>query len=489
MLRKDFVLTLIFSPCLLFLTSSNPTPGDWFQLTLKEGLTVFRDQEFSADMGSKAVKRVEDVRGLRARQFAEDAGPMSHPIRPDRVVKFDNFYTATVYSKGAEIIRMYQTILSQAGFRRGMDLYFERHDGSAVTCDDFLSAMSDANGVDLSQFARWYSTPGTPTVTYSSAYKDGTLTLTLSQSSRSTEGPLHIPISMGLLLKASGEEVLPTTVLDLKQDSQTFTFDGLDGDVVCSLLRQFSAPVKLLPASGEVDEEAMAFLAARDTDGFNRWEAGQNLYSSLIFQTMNGDVSEKSQLYVDEAFGRALKDSTATDYSIQAYTLMLPTESTLAEAVDVVDPIKIHYARGKVKNGLARKYQEVLREKYQELTMAMKGEAFKVDAEAIGRRRLRNVCLDYLCSIKESDEEQIVAAELATHHFEKATGMTDRIAALTALASMDGLGSSFRDMALQTFYDYAEGDALVLDKWFTAQATADLPDVLERGTFREISIE
>jgi len=393
----------------------------------------------------------------------------------------DNFYTGTVYIKGAEVIRMYQTILSQEGFRKGMDLYFERHDGSAVTCDDFLAAMSEANGVDLSQFARWYSTPGTPTVTYSSEYNDGTLALTLSQKSNSKEGPLHIPVSIGLLDKESGKEVLPTTVLDLKEDKQTFTFGDLKGDVVVSLLRGFSAPVKLAPESGEVDEEAMAFLAARDTDGFNKWDAGQKLYTSFIFQTMKGEPSDKTHDYVNEAFERTLTGKTS-DYSIQAYNLILPTESTLAEDMEVVDPIGIHKARGAVKKGLARKYEKELRGKYDELTKAMEadGKDFKVDKDAIGRRLLRNVCLEYLCSIKETDEEQVAAAELAMDHFKKATGMTDKMAGLQALASMDGKGASARDEALATFYEDAKGDSLVLNKWFTVQATADLPDVLDR---------
>jgi aminopeptidase N len=452
-------------------------------LTLKEGLTVFRDQEFSGDMGSKAVKRVEDVRALRARQFNEDAGPMSHPIRPESYISMDNFYTGTVYIKGAEIIRMYQTILTEAGFRKGMDLYFERHDGSAVTCDDFLAAMAEANdGVDLSQFARWYSTAGTPTITYSTAYTDGTFTLTLSQKSNSKDGPLHIPVSIGLLDKATGKEVVPTTVLDLKKDKQTFTFDGLEGDVVLSLLRGFSAPVKVISESGVVDEDSMAFLAARDTDDFNRWEAGQNLYTSLIFQTLKGEPSEKTTQYVNEAFERALTDTETTDYSIQAYALVLPTESTLAEDMEVVDPIAIHKARGSVKKALARKFEKELRSKYDDLTKSMEaeGDVFKVDSEAIGRRRLRNVLLEYLCSIKETDEEQVSAAELAQNHFKKAKGMTDKMAGLMALASMDGKGADARDEAMKQFYEDAKGDSLVLNKWFTVQATADLPDVLDR---------
>lgn len=455
------------------------TCRDWFQLTLKEGLTVFRDQEFSGDMNSKPVKRIEDVRVLRARQFSEDAGPMSHPIRPESYISMDNFYTGTVYIKGAEVIRMYQTILTPEGFNKGMKLYFERHDGSAVTCDDFLAAMADANNVDLTQFALWYSTPGTPTVQYETSYADGTFTLKLSQSSRSAT-PMHIPVAFGLLDKVTGQEVVPTTVLELKEASQVFTFDGLEGDVVPSLLRDFSAPVKLEPVSGEVDESDLAFLAARDTDGFNRWDAGQRLYTSLIFQTLNDQISSTTQAFVDEAFRMALEQKT-TDYSIQAYALTLPSESTLSEEMKIVDPVGLHEARGKVKKALARKYESEIRTTYDGLTETMQAETeFKVDAEAIGRRRLRNTLLEYLCSIRETDQEQIAAAELAMKHFQNAKGMTDKIAGLGALASMDGEGADARDEAMQTFYDDAEGDALVLNKWFMTQAVADLPDVLNR---------
>ena len=461
-------------------TGNRVTCRDWFQLTLKEGLTVFRDQEFSGDMNSKAVNRIENVRGLRARQFSEDAGPMSHPIRPESYISMDNFYTATVYSKGAEIIRMYQTLLSVEGFRKGMDLYFERHDGSAVTCDDFLAAMADANSVDLSQFSRWYSTNGTPTVKYDYSYDADSkkFSITLSQFSTSSE-PLHIPVSFGLLDKGTGEEVVPTTVLELKDMEQTFEFEDIKGDVVPSILRQFSAPVKLEPLSGEVDEESLAFLAARDTDGFNKWEAGQQLYTSVIFQEMDGNASAKTYDFVKEAFGRTLADNS-NDYSIIAYALILPSEGTLAELVDVVDPVAIHKARGTIKKRIAREFQAELQGRYDELTKTLAGQEFSVDAESIGMRRLRNVCLEYLCSVRETPEEQKRAAELATAHFNSADGMTDKIAALSALASMDGEGAAARDSAMQKFYDDAKGDALVLNKWFSVQATADLPDVIDR---------
>mmetsp|Transcript_29054 Transcript_29054/g.60849 ORF Transcript_29054/g.60849 Transcript_29054/m.60849 type:complete len:1025 (+) Transcript_29054:30-3104(+) len=473
-------------------TGNRVTCRDWFQLTLKEGLTVYRDQEFSGDMmQSHAVKRIEDVRGLRASQFREDAGPLSHPIRPESYISMDNFYTATVYSKGAEVIRMYRTLLGKDGFRKGMDLYFERHDGDAVTCDDFLSAMADANGVDLKQFGRWYSTKGTPTVTYESKYdkEKKTFNLTLSQDNTSGE-PLHIPVSVGLLSKESGEEVVPTKVLELKEMQQTFEFSGLNGDVVPSMLRGFSAPVKLIKSSANNDsaslEKDWAFLAASDTDGFNRWEAGQKLYSSLIFQAMEGEIGDSATLnYVYEAFGRTLA-LDSDDYSIMAYSLILPSESTLAEDMKVIDPIALHKARGDVKKSIARKFQSEIRSKYDQLTAAMEnsnnGEDIKLDATSIGQRRLRNVLLEYLCAIKDTAEERDAASELAMNQFESSYGMTDRYAALSCLVSMDGEESvtARRDAAIQKFYEDANGDALVLNKWFMAQALADLPDVLDR---------
>ncbi len=443
------------------------------QLTLKEGLTVYRDQEFSGDMmNSHAVKRIEDVNALRARQFAEDAGPMSHPIRPESYISMDNFYTATVYEKGAEVVRMYRTLLGKEGFRKGMDLYFKRHDGSAVTCDDFLGAMADANEVDLSQFNLWYSTNGTPSVTYRTRYDEAAKTfhLTLTQES-SSEIPLHIPVAVGLLDSESGKEVVPTKILELRENEQTFEFPGLEGDVVPSVLRGFSAPVKLVGSSSD-EEKGWAFLAANDSDGFNRWESGQKLYTSLIFQTMrNSQFNSRTEEFVFDAFMRNLA-LDSTDYSIQAYGLILPSESTLAEDLDVVDPVALHKARGGVKKSIARKFYQEIREKYDQLTTEMQGGGegdIKLDATSIGKRRLRNVLLDYLCSVKDTPEEREEASQLSMSQFQSSHGMTDRYAALSCLASMHGEASveARRDTALQKFYDEAEGDALILNKWFT----------------------
>ncbi len=389
-------------------------------------------------------------------------------------------HTLQLRHRYLEIIRMYNTILSAEGFRKGMDLYFERHDGTGVTCDDFRAAMADANGVDLDQFGLWYSTSGTPVVTYSTEYNadEGKFKLYLSQSSKSDQ-PLFIPVSVGLIDKATGEEVVPTTVLELKEESQTFEFDGLKGDVVPSILRQFSAPVKLV---GEIDEESLKLLAARDTDGYNRWEAGQRLFTSLCFQVYNsgGEMSEQTLEFVNEAFERTLADNSM-DYSIKAYAMSLPSEGTLSEELDEVDPEALRKARGRVRKAIARKFQQQLMDAYNELSVAMDSDGeFKVDAESIGRRRLRNTLFGYLTSIKETEEEQLAAAELATTHYDKATGMTDKMSALNAIVSMDGAASSTRDQLIQRFYDEANGDALVLNKWFSAQAMADLPDVLDR---------
>lgn len=463
-------------------TGNRVTCRDWFQLTLKEGLTVFRDQQFSGQINNcAAVKRISDVLTVRGMQFKEDAGPMSHPIRPDSYVAMDNFYTATVYRKGAEVIRMYDTILGRDGFRKGMDLYFKRHDGSAVTCDDFLAAMADANETDLSQFARWYSTSGTPTVTYVTSFdkEKGLFVIGLSQCSRSDE-PLFIPVALGLLDKETGEEVLSTTVLELKEMNQTFTFP-VNGDVVPSILRNFSAPVKMVPASGVVNESDMAFLASHDTDGFNRWDSAQQLYAAAILKVMDGKEYDETLDLVLSTFGATLNDATISDDAIRAYALILPGESTLAEAVNVVDPPAIRNARKFVKKAIAKKFKSELSDAYEKLTACVEADTvFKVDGESTGRRRLRNVYLGYLCALNETKEEQIEAAKIATAQFESATGMTDKLAAFNCLVSMSGEGESAREAAIQKFYDDANGDPLVIDKWFACLASADLPDLLDR---------
>jgi len=456
------------------------TCQDWFQLTLKEGLTVFRDQQFSADMGSAAVKRIEDVRVLRARQFAEDSGPRAHAIRPESYMKMDNFYTSTVYEKGAEVIRMYHTLLGAAGFRKGMDLYFARHDGSAVTCDDFRAAMADANGKDFSQFERWYLQAGTPVVTAKGAYDAAQkhYSLTLSQHTAGTVGqpsklPFHIPVRVGLLGK-DGRELVPSTVLELKEASQTFEFENVEGGTpVASLLRGFSAPVRL---KVEQSDEDLAFLMAHDTDSFNRWEASQKLASQAILAATEalaggGTPAPLAPTTVD-AFRAVLKaglDDTGVDRSLLAYALSLPDELTLLGEMDVMRPVALHEGREHVKKSLAAALKPEFMDVYQALD---KDVPYLVTPQEIGRRRMKNVCLSYLCTEKDAG-----AVALAASAFQRATCMTDSIAALACLSSLPG---PEKDEALEIFYTNAKGDPLVLNKWFSIQALADLPDTIDR---------
>ncbi|CAM9463360.1 unnamed protein product, partial [Phaeothamnion confervicola] len=490
-------------------TGNRVTCRDWFQLTLKEGLTVFRDQCFSADMGSAAVKRIEDVRGLRARQFPEDSGPLSHPIRPDSYIQMDNLYTATasrlfcrrgrVYVKGAEVVRMYQTLLGRDGFRKGMDLYFQRHDGQAVTCDDFRAAMADANGADLAQFERWYSQPGTPTVTAEGAYDAAKkmYMLTLRQSTAqgprqaSPSLPFVIPVATGLLYR-SGEEAAPTTVLKLTEEEQQFVFEGIVSEPVPSLLRGFSAPVKMLY---KYTDEDLGFLAASDTDPFNRWEAGQRLGTRVLL-ALAGDAAAAAAGGVDadavaaslpplprplvESFRATLAGAAAesdADRSLQAYALQLPPFSALAEEMSVVDPDALRAAYRHVRHGLLTELRLEFEAAYDALAPA--GPYVKSAAE-VGRRRLRNTCLGFLHEVPAGSDAAATAAAAAERcwkQFVAADNMTDKIAALGCLVDLPG---ARRDAALAQFHADADGDALVLNKWFAVQASADVPDLAAR---------
>ncbi|GMH61857.1 hypothetical protein TrRE_jg12275, partial [Triparma retinervis] len=470
-------------------TGNRVTCRDWFQLTLKEGLTVFRDQEFSGDLGSNDVTRIENVRGLRGRQFAEDSGPMSHPIRPESYIAMDNFYTATVYSKGAEVIRMYQTLLTPEGFRKGMDLYFERHDGSAVTCDDFRAAMADANGVNLDQFENWYLQNGTPTLSYSSSYdpSTSTFTLTLTQSSPTNPSnkPFHIPVSFGIIDSSSGEELLPTEVLELKEESSAFTFklSNVAGNPVPSILRGFSAPVKLINENVDEATSQLQTLAAYDTDGFNRWEAGQKIFSSAIFAELDENCDSEALDAVLTTFQQSLTSDKLGDDSIRAYNLMLPTEGSLAEDLETIEPVKLREARGTIKKHVAKKFKPQFQALYTKLTDEMKGVPFAVDSKSIGRRRLRNVCLDFITTtVDRSDEDEVLAnAKVAHSHYRAANTMTDKLAAMSILSNVYGCAEAeaLRDEVLTHFFEEAAGDALVINKWFSVQASSTKPDVLD----------
>mmetsp|Transcript_5144 Transcript_5144/g.7154 ORF Transcript_5144/g.7154 Transcript_5144/m.7154 type:complete len:989 (-) Transcript_5144:444-3410(-) len=459
-------------------TGNRVTCRDWFQLTLKEGLTVFRDQEFSSAMGSPAVNRIENVVALRARQFTEDSGPMAHPIRPESYIAMDNFYTATVYSKGSEVIRMYQTLLGKEGFRRGMDLYFERHDGQAVSCDDFRAAMEAANpGADLAQFENWYLQAGTPTVRAEGAYDAAakTYALTLRQSCPPTPGqpekaPFHIPVTVGLLAREGGRELAPSTVLELREEEQTFTFEGVESEPVASVLRDFSAPVNL---EFEVSDEDLAVLLAHDTDPFNKFEAGQKLYTKVLLATIDqiqqtGNEEPEVPATVTEAF-RSILAARGVERSIQAYALSTPDGLTLQQKMEVADPVAITKARGALRKYFARTFYDEMLAYYHELAPAG---PFAVTGEEIGRRRLRNSLLGFLCSLRDARAEELAYAQFAA-----ADNMTDKLAAFSNLVNIPG---EKQDAAVQKFYADAAGDALVLNKWFSVQAMADVDDALEQ---------
>jgi len=459
-------------------TGNRVTCRDWFQLTLKEGLTVFRDQQFSMDMTSEAVKRIEDVRVLRAAQFPQDSGPMAHPIRPESYIAMDNFYTATVYNKGAEVIGMYQTLLGKKGFRKGMDLYFERHDGQAVTCDDFRAAMSDANGVDLTQFERWYTQAGTPTVAVTSSYDEAAkeLTVTLTQSwkpspGQATKEPYHIPVRLGLLAK-DGSELAPEQVLELREKSQTFTLKDIREAPVLSVLRGFSAPVKL---QHDVSDAELAFLFANDQDPFNRWEAGQKLFTKAILDNVQAYEKEEdmalSPLLVDAV--RDTLSATGIDRSLQAYALALPTLGTLAEELEVIDPEALLAAHKFTKRTLA----EQLRPDFEKVYAAnvLPEEPFRNDAEAVGMRRIKNTCLDYLASLDDAESQALLLKQALG-----STCMTDLLAASNALASSSDDAACEKGRA--HLYEKAKGNDLVLCKWFGTQAGSSRDDTLAQCT-------
>ncbi|MCS4503236.1 aminopeptidase N [Arhodomonas aquaeolei] len=462
-------------------TGNRVTLRDWFQLSLKEGLTVFREQQFSADRGAPAVRRIQEVRTLRAAQFPEDASPMAHPVRPGAYAEINNFYTATVYMKGAEVIRMYHTLLGQEGFRRGLDLYFRRHDGQAVTCEDFLAAMADANDVDLGQFARWYNQSGTPVMRVSDEYDpaDGRLTLTVTQETAPTadqpdKAPLHIPLAIGLVgadgadlpVRLAGETDAPapgTRVLDVREPEQRFVVEGLTERPVPSLLRGFSAPVRL---DYDYTDEQLAFLFANDSDAFNRWEAGQRLATRILLRWVENGVGEVPATFVD-AFRETLND-TAADPALVAEALTLPGEGFIAEQMAVIEVDAIHEAREHLRAALARALAADLRTVY--TRNAVDG-PYRPEAEDMGRRRLRNVALDYLATV----EDDALARCLA--HYREADNMTDTMAALALLADRPDAEA---EAALEAFAERWRDDPLVLDKWFRVQALSRREDAFER---------
>ncbi|WP_417244745.1 aminopeptidase N [Celeribacter sp.] len=442
-------------------TGNRITCRDWFQLCLKEGLTVYRDQMFSGDMRSHAVKRIEEVLQLRARQFREDNGPLAHPVRPESFVEINNFYTATVYEKGAEIIGMLRRLVGDEAYRKGCDLYFERHDGQAVTIEDWLKAFEDVTGRDLAQFKQWYSQAGTPRLKMSEAWEDGTLTLTFAQSTPPTPGqsekkPQVIPIAVGLI-GPNGDEVVPTTVLEMTEAEQSFTFEGLGARPVASVLRDFSAPVIL---EREMDDDTRAFLLAHDTDPFQKWEMGRMLTKDMLVAMITADVPPAETAL--DAIKTVLTDESL-DPAFRALVLGLPSEDDLAQTIfdagQTPDPAKIHAARKSLRHALALHVSDVL----PTLGRQLETPVFVPDADGSGKRALRHALLAL--------ETLLDGGKAARALFARADNMSDQSASLQALLAA-GLGQD----EIKAFEKQWKNDRLVMDKWFMMQVAFAAPD-------------
>ncbi|WP_426607189.1 aminopeptidase N [Pantoea anthophila] len=459
-------------------TGNRVTCRDWFQLSLKEGLTVFRDQEFSSDLGSRAVNRIDNVRIVRGAQFAEDASPMAHPIRPDQVIEMNNFYTLTVYEKGSEVIRMMHTLLGEENFQKGMQLYFERHDGSAATCDDFVQAMEDASNADLSQFRRWYSQSGTPVLTVRDDYNPELeqYTLHVTQHTPATADqkeklPLHIPLDIELYdgegkvipLQHNGQPV--HHVLNVTEEFQTFIFDNVYFQPVPSLLREFSAPVKL---DYKWSDAQLTFLMRHARNDFSRWDAAQSLLATYI--RLNVARYQQGQhlslpLHVADAFRAVLLD-TDCDPALTALIMTLPSENEIAELFDVIDPQAISLVRDALQRTLARE----LADEFFAIYNANQQPEYRVEHEAIGQRSLKNICLTYLAFSDAQLADKLVQAQ-----YQQATNMTDALAALSAAVAAQ---LPCRDALLAAYDERWHQDGLVMDKWFVLQATSPAANVM-----------
>ena len=442
-------------------TGNRVTCRDWFQLSLKEGLTVFRDQQFSADMHSSAVTRIQNVRVLRSQQFAEDAGPMSHPIRPEKVLEMNNFYTLTVYEKGSEVIRMLHTLLGKENFRAGMNLYFERFDGMAVTCDDFINAMSDASGKDLTQFKRWYSQSGTPTITIQEHYDQAQsiYSLTLDQQSPVTKNQtapqaLHIPIKLELISSDSGDISVQESMIELTQSSQVFTFSGFKSKPTLAVLADFSAPVKV--TFNQTDDELYTIMASAE-NSFCRWDAGQKLLMSYIKAlTTSDDFVIPEQLLT--RFSMMLQ--TREDPAFIAEQLTLPSFDEAADIIDEVDPINLANAIQKLILFIAQGLEQALVEKLNQCKTAIQNANFS-DSEISANKALKNSCLYYLAALEQYEV-------LVEQQFNESDNMTDSLAALNCSAKFNLTDFSKQ---MQRFENQWQDTALVMDKWFSLSAT------------------
>jgi len=452
-------------------TGNRVTCRDWFQLSLKEGLTVFRDQEFSADLNSRAVQRIDDVDRLRRLQFSEDASPLAHQVQPDSFIEISNFYTTTIYEKGAEVIRMQHTLLSKDNYRKATDLYFERYDGHAVTCDDFVQCMADASGRDMEHFFLWYKQAGTPSLEATSEYDAAAeqFTLTLKQSQKDGAGQLHqkpllIPIAVGLL-DAKGNETHPTQVLEMTSREQSFTFDNVIAKPVPSILRSFSAPVKL---ASDLSDDDLRLLQLHDTDGFNKWEAGQTLALRAIERLMLDSDADISQ-FIDD-FGAMIAQGLAeeADKALLARALALPSIPVISQAQEIIDPEAIDQARTQLMVAIKRAHKSALEDLYH---ANQNTRTFLLTPEAMGRRALQGVALELLTSTNGTG-----CASRAKAHYAQADNMTDRIAALASLADST---KPEREEVFADFYSRYKDYPLVVDKWFTMQAMANRDAIFE----------
>ncbi|NLZ17231.1 MAG: aminopeptidase N [Desulfobulbaceae bacterium] len=471
-------------------TGNRITCRDWFQLSLKEGLTVFRDQEFTADIVSRPVKRIHDANIIRSLQFREDSGPMAHPVRPASFVEINNFYTLTVYNKGAEVIRMLHTILGEAAFRRGMDIYFERHDGQAVTCDDFIAAMEHASGLDLTRFKRWYTQAGTPELEVKSSY-DATmqhLTLNVRQSCPATpdmppeveKQPFTMPLSLGLL-DIDGRDLTFThagrsgksAVLLLTEAEQTFVLEDVCTPPVLSLLRNFSAPVRLRL---EQSEEELALRMAHDSDPFNRWDAGQQLALNALLQQIERyqqgqDITLPASLLRGM---RALLEDHEAEHAFLSEALLLPTENWIGQQIAPLDPEAVFSVRQQLRALLGKELRQLLVLRYQAL--AMNG-SYRYTPAGAGQRALRNTCLSYLLCPDLDGTVESELLQLGEQQYEQANNMTDTMAALGAVVNADRIAG---DALLADFLAKWQHDPLVMDKWLSIQAACPLPGTLAR---------
>ena len=456
-------------------TGNRVTLQNWFQLSLKEGLTVFRDQEFSADLNSRAVKRISCVKSLRAFQFPEDAGPMTHPVRPESYIKMDNFYTMTVYEKGAELIRMIHLLLGEVNFRQGMDLYFKKFDGMAVTIEDFVSVMEEVSDMDLTQFKRWYSQSGTPKVTFNRSYNPTLKTLTLifeqttaCDRNQQEKLPFHIPVRFGIM-DSKGRDITPKDycLLNLKSEKQSFVFNDMEPNCYPSVFRQFSAPIKLITDFSDSD---LAFLMAHDLDEFNRWDATQALFIKEIQQLVAAIQKKeipKVSLILIQAFKRALTQGD-TDRAFLAKALQLPQETEIKDHYDVIDVTAIHKARSFLKKEIARQLKQ---EFLDTLAKCSLSDPLSLAPSACADRSLKNLSLSYLGALKEKE-----TCELILQRFKTAQNMTDEFAAFRILSGMD---PDTRQIATKAFHKKWHHDKLVLDKWFAVQAGSCLEDTLD----------